>query len=173
MSPKLIPGHGEITLQTEPQSEQDVIALYSELVGMGVLRHLQPVFFSGFDFYDSYFEYVPTVASDLLKERLPGVEDLDIRDSEGVAEFKLTADSILADVVSEVKKWGDMNFLVCWEVGKDRKVGGNAITFTECEDAVERRYHGVTHLARLESGGDHTIFVLALSQLLRTITADE
>lgn len=172
MSPQLLPGIGEITLQTEPQAEQDVIALYGELVGMGVLRHLQPVYFSGFDFYDSFFQYVPSVAPESLKERLPGVDDVDVREAEGVAEFKLTADSVLADVVSEVKKWSDMKFLVCWEVGKDRTAGGNAITFTECENAVDRRYHGVTHLARLETGGEHTVFVISLSHLLRAMTAE-
>jgi hypothetical protein len=172
MSPRLLPEVGEITLQTEPKAEQDVIALYGELVGLGLMRHLQPVYFSGFDFYDSYFQYVPSVAPDVLKEKLPGVDDVDIRETEGVAEFKLSADSILADVVSEVKKWSDMKFLVCWQIGKDRAAGGNAITFTECEDAVDRRYHGVTHLARLETGGDHTVFVISLSDLLRAMTAE-
>jgi len=172
MSPRLLSGVGEITLQTEPKAEQDVIALYGELVGLGLMCHLQPVYFSGFDFYDSYFQYVPSAAPDALKERLPGVDDVDVREAEGVAEFKLVADSVLADVVSEVKKWSDMKFLVCWEIGKDRSAGGNAITFAECENAVDRRYHGVTHLARLETGGDHTVFVISLSDLLREMAAE-
>ncbi|SER29789.1 Histidine kinase-, DNA gyrase B-, and HSP90-like ATPase [Streptomyces sp. yr375] len=173
MSPKALPGFDDITLQTQPKSEQDVIALFSELVGIGALRHIQPVFYSGFDFYDSYFQYVPSLTHENVRERLPGVDDTDVRDDEGVAEFKVSADMVLADVVAGVKKWTDMKFMVCWDIGKDRKSAGNEITFSECEGAVDRRYHGVTHLARLQSGGDHTIFVIALSSFLRIMSAEE
>ncbi|MYS36416.1 histidine kinase/DNA gyrase B/HSP90-like ATPase [Streptomyces sp. KhCrAH-43] len=173
MSPKSLPGFDHITLQTQPQSEQDVIALYSELVGMGALRHLQPVFYSGFDFYDSYFQYSPSDTHENVRSKLPGVDDTDVRDDEGVAEFKVSADMILADIVAGVKKWTDMKFLVCWEIGKDRKSGGNEVTFSECESAIDRRYHGVTHLARLQSGGDHTIFVISLSHFLQIMATEE
>ncbi|MEV5932498.1 ATP-binding protein [Streptomyces sp. NPDC052079] len=173
LSPKLLVGFDEITLQTRPQSEQDVIALYSELVGLGAFRHLQPVFYSGFDFYDSYFQYVPSLTHLDVRDRLPGIDDVDIREKEGVTEFKLTADSILTDVVAGIKQWTDMKFLVCWEVGKDKKSGGNEVTFTACEESVERKYHGVTHLARLQSGGDHTIFVISLSDFLRIMAAED
>ncbi|MEU9844408.1 hypothetical protein AB0C69_34925, partial [Actinomadura sp. NPDC048032] len=173
MSPRSLPEFGDIVLQTIPKSEQDVIALFSELVGMGVYRHLQPVFYSGFDFYDSYFEYTPSLVHDRLRSILPGEEDVDIRDREGVAEFKLTADSIISDVVASVKKWTDMKFLVCWEVGKDRASGGQEISFQECDGAIDRMYHGVTHLARLQSGGDHVIFVISLSDCLRKLTAED
>ncbi len=173
LSPKALPGFEEITLQTRPQSEQDVIALYSELVGLGAFRHLQPAFYSGFDFYDSYFEYAPSLTNASVREKLTGIDDVDVRDKEGVAEFKLTADTILADVVAGIKQWTDMKFMVCWDVGKDKSSGGNEVTFTECDEAIERRYHGVTHLARLQSGGDHTIFVVSLSDFLRTMMTEE
>lgn len=173
MSPKALPGFDDIILQTQPKSEQDVIALYSELVGMGIFRHLQPVFYSGFDFYDSYFEYDPSIVNESVRSKFPGVDDTDVRDNEGVAEFKISADMILTDIVNETKKWHDMKFLVCWEVGQDRKSGGNEITFSECGGAVDRRYHGVTHPARLQSGGDHTIFVISLSDFLRIMAAEK
>ncbi|MCZ7472771.1 ATP-binding protein [Micromonospora sp. WMMC273] len=173
LSPGALPEFGEIALQTEPQSEQDVIALYNELVGMGILRHLQPVFFSGFDFYDSYFEYKSELSPTSVAERLPGTDELDPRHREGVAEFKLTADSILADIVAGVKQWTDMTFLVCWKIGTDKKSGGDEVTFAECDSPIDRRYHGVTHLARLQSAGEATVFVIALADFLRIMATEE
>lgn len=173
LNPSFIPEFGDIALQTQPESEQDVIALYNQLVGMGLLRHLEPVFFSGFDYYDSYFQYIPDSVDPAVKEKLPGVADVDQRNLEGVAEFKLVGDSVLDDVVATIKQWNDMIFLVCWEVGRDKRVGGDDVTFTECTNSVDRRYPGVTHLARLQSGGDHTIFVIALKDFLRTMAAND
>lgn len=167
----LVPGHlpefGNIRLATEPASEQDVIALFSELVGMGVLAHLRPVFYSGFDYYDSFFEYIGSDVHSRLKELLPGVDDVDEREREGVAEFKFSADSLLDDVVASIKRWTDMTFLICWEIGRERRaVGGDEMTIDVPADTTSRRYHGITHIARLQSGGEHTVFVVALKDLL-------
>ena len=49
---------------------------------------------------------------------------------------------------------------MCWEIGKDRKYGGDEITFTEPGGASDRPYHGVTHLARLQTGGEHTVYLM-------------
>ncbi|WP_406177195.1 ATP-binding protein [Streptomyces canus] len=169
LSPAYLPNFGEICLRTEPASEQDVIALYSELTGLGVFRHFKPVFYSGFDFYDSYFEYSPESVDRTVRRLYPGEDDLDVRAMEGVAEFKYRGDSVIEDVVRSVKRWTDMTFLVCWDIGKDRKYGGDEITFTEPGSASDRLYHGVTHLARLQTGGEHTVFVISLKDLMRRL----
>ncbi|BBZ03839.1 hypothetical protein MCHIJ_32760 [Mycolicibacterium chitae] len=173
LNPRHIPGFGDIQLATEPVSEQDVIALFNELVGMGILCHLRPVFYSGFDYYDSYFEYAEAVTDSQVRELLPGITDVDEREREGVAEFKFNADSIIDDIVASIKKWTDMTFLLCWEIGKNqRSLGGDEITIDEPSDPASRRYHGITHIGRLQSGGDHTVFILALKDFLRIVSAD-
>jgi hypothetical protein len=165
--PAEIPGFSTISFQTEPQCEQDVIALFSELVGIGVLRQFKPVFFSGFDFYDSFFDYVPSDASQIVKERLPGEGEIDPRDASGVAEFKFHGDWLLDDLVSGVKRWEDMKFLVCWSVGKEiSQKGGDEISFQIADDSTDRQFHGVTHVATLQSAGSRSIFVISLSDLL-------
>jgi anti-sigma regulatory factor (Ser/Thr protein kinase) len=171
--PARIPDIGEISFRTIPESENDVISLFSELVGLGVLRHLKPVFFSGFDYYDSFFEYVPSDVDPRVKERLPGETEIDRRDSSGVAEFKFQGASLLDDIVSEKKRWEDMRFLVCWTTGKESvQKAGDEITFQQVGSPVDRRFHGVTHLARLKTGGARTIFVISLSDLLNTLASE-
>ncbi|MCV7174693.1 hypothetical protein, partial [Mycolicibacterium sphagni] len=137
------------------------------------LCHLRPVFYSGFDYYDSYFEYAEAVTDSQVRELLPGITDVDEREREGVAEFKFNADSIIDDIVASIKKWTDMTFLLCWEIGKNqRSLGGDEITIDEPSDPASRRYHGITHIGRLQSGGDHTVFILALKDFLRIVSAD-
>ncbi|MFJ6072311.1 ATP-binding protein [Streptomyces sp. NPDC093065] len=167
----VIPGYPQISFQTEPQCEQDVIALFGELVGLGILRHFRPVFFSGFDYYDSYFDYVPNEVSEIVVQKLPGEHEIDPRDSSGVAEFKLTGDSLLDDLLTGKKRWEDMKFLVCWTVGRpSTEKGGDEITFQRADDSASRQFHGVTHLATLQSAGVRNIFVIALSDLLDKLT---
>jgi hypothetical protein len=174
LSPSHIPEFGDIRLETEPASENDVIALFSELVGLGVLVHYRPVFYSGFDYYDSYFAYNIDVVPALVQEKLPGVVDVDERDLEGVAEFKFNADSLIEDTVAGVKRWNEMKFLICWDTGKlHRQYGGDEITFDPPVDAHNRRYAGITHLARLQSGGDHTVFVLSIKDFLKAMASDD
>lgn len=174
LSPSWLPGFGDLRMQTEPESEQDVIALFSELVGLGPFRHFRPVFYSGFDYYDSFFTYNPTDATDEMRSTLPGTDDTDERDREGVAEFKFVGDSIIEDVVANVKRWNEMTFVICWDIGKaQRLLGGDEVTFDEPVDAVNRRYHGVTHLARMQSAGEHTVFVIALKEVLRRLSTSD
>ncbi|MFE5918207.1 ATP-binding protein [Streptomyces sp. NPDC056468] len=166
-----IPGYPKISFQTEPQCEQDVVALYGELVGIGILRHFKPVFFSGFDFYDSYFDYVPAEASELVRQCLPGEHEIDPRDASGVAEFKLSGDSLLDDLLTGKKRWEDMRFLVCWSVGRSSlEKGGDEISFQAADDSTARQFHGVTHLATLQSAGIRNIYVISLSDLLSKLT---
>ncbi|MER6246063.1 ATP-binding protein [Streptomyces griseorubiginosus] len=171
--PSSVNGIGKISLLTEPESEQDVIALFSELVGMRVLSHFKPVFYSGFDYYDSYFRYVPGEACEEVTERLPGEEDVDPRDIDGVAEFKLFGDWIISDIVNKVKRWDDMRFLVCWKIGRQsRRSGGDEIYFNPVDNPVDRRFHGVTHLATLQSAGSRPVFVISLWDLLNAMNTE-
>jgi anti-sigma regulatory factor (Ser/Thr protein kinase) len=174
LSPSHLPGYGEIRLETEPDCEQDVVALFSELVGLGPLKHFRPVFYSGFDYYDSYFSYDLSAVPQSVSRVLPGVNEFDPRDIEGAAEFKFIGDSIIDDTIAEVKRWNEMRFLVCWSVGKvARELGGDEITFDPPSEPINRQYAGVTHLARLQSAGDHTLFVIALKDFLKALTVED
>ena len=84
-------GRGDLYFGSTPEVENDVIALFSELVALGALSQFEPVFFSDFDYYDSFFEYKP----DRVHRSYSGVFsrasiDLDERDLEGVAEFPVS-----------------------------------------------------------------------------------
>lgn len=174
MEPGRISGYPAIPLMSSPTEEQDVVALFNELLGLGVFAHIRPVFFSGVDAYDAFFKISPDQAADIVQERLPGLPDPPDRYLAGTAEFKLQGNDLVVDLVSEIKHWEDIQFLVCWETGgAERSVGGDRIFFSPAESPADRIYAGVTHLATLQSGGTRPVYVIALKDLLDALEPPE
>ena len=171
MTPQQLPGFGRIPLASTPEEEQDVVALFNELIGMGVLAHFRPTYFSGVDDYDGWVEIDPDATASQLEEVLPGLPELPARDRAGILEFKLNASDILEDVVNDVKDWTELELIVCWSIGIDgRDHGGDQIQFAATEAADERLYAGVTHLATLQSKGDVSVPVMELKTLLSKLS---
>lgn len=165
-------GFGPLGTSTVPTEEQDVVGLFFELIGLGVLRHLRPVYVSGVDDYDGWVVFEPEDVAPRLQAVLPGVPDLAGRDKEGVIEFKRLASDVIEDTANETKAWQEMRIIVCWEIGEDgRSFGGDTISFHEVDEADERRYAGVTHLATLQSKGDIAVFVMALKTVLAKLAS--
>jgi hypothetical protein len=172
MTPAVVDGFGEINFAAIPKEEQDVVALFNQLIGMGVLPQFLPVYLSGVDDYDGYFHYRPERVPDVVQERLAGEAVLDDRDKRGILEFKLDASEMLDNIVNRVKRWEEMDLLICWDLGQGgRQLSGDRIDFIEAESPVERRYAGVTHLATTQSGGQRELRVIALRPLLEKLAA--
>ena len=103
---------------------------------------------------------------------MPGIPELSGKDKEGVVEFKRLASDVIEDTANSTKTWHEMLLLVCWDIGQDgRAFGGDTITFHEVDEADERRYAGVTHLATLQSKGDSAVFVMELKTLLAKLAS--
>ncbi|MDQ5807041.1 MAG: ATP-binding protein [Actinomycetota bacterium] len=172
LTPASLDGFGEIAFGGTPKEEQDVVALFNQLIGMGVLPNYKPVYLSGVDDYDGFFHYRPGHTPDPVQDRMPGEMQLDDRDKRGIVEFKLHGSELLDNIVSGVKRWEEMDLLVCWEVGQtSRTLAGDRIDFIEAESPIERRYAGVTHLATTQSGGQRELRVLALRPFLEKMSS--
>lgn len=168
LEPPTTPDGTKIPLLSEPEGEQDTIAIFNQLLGLGLINCYQPVYFSGTDDYDAYFEYDSSLVSDFLKQALPGDEDLPESQKEGVAEFKFEASDLLQDIVNDTKVWTDIQYLVCWEIeNEERSMGGDLIQFSDISSTTDRRYAGVTHLASLQSMGQDPIYTISLKSLLQ------
>lgn len=168
IDPPTVPSGREIPLISEPEEEQDVVAVFNQLLGLDLLNCYKPVYFSGTDDYDAYFEYDSDSVPPTLKSVLPGDEDLPESQTEGVAEFKYEGTDLLQDIVNDTKSWSDMQFLVCWKIERDeRSMGGDVIQFSEVSSTTDRRYAGVTHLASLQSMGQEPIYTIALKEVLQ------
>ncbi|WP_418606196.1 hypothetical protein [Georgenia sp. SUBG003] len=157
---------------SEPMEEQDVVALFNELRGEGLLSQFEPVFFSGSYVYDSYLRYNPAAVSERIEAVLPGnTAALPNRLREGVAEFKFRAHDLLPNIVRELKQWSEIRWLVCWTAATtSRTQGGLTMHVSEVAEGDDA-YAGVTHIATLDAAGEAVIHVVALKTLLQKLGA--
>jgi len=163
------PEFEDITYLTEPQEEQDVVALFNELRGLGILPFYKPVFFSGSYVYDSYLEYDPSAVPDVVTHALPGQPDLPNRIRSGVAEFKFGAKDLLPDLVRSIKYWSEITWIVCWTAKEGSFSQGGLTLHVTAADEGDSPYAAVTHLATLDSAGEQVIHIVALSTLLKIL----
>jgi len=168
-SPTDLGEYGEIRLKNTPTQENDVIALFNQLVGGSLLKCFQPFFFSSSSDYDSYMSYEASEVPTELNQAYPGVAEIGDLYTDMVVEFKLEGKSILDHINKRDRSWTDIDLLICWKLGqKSYEDAGRLVTFDSDIDKNDRMYAGVTHLARVDDRGE-PIRVINLFDLVETM----
>lgn len=166
----------KISITSKPSREQDVIALFHELVSGGVIRGISTLATNESFTYDGLFR-VSFAGDDELflydSEINPlGVTEELIEEMSGkvteprVMEYKFSLDGLIADVASGDKNLSDIDLCVAWETGTDFKERFQITTFLLPENCDSRQFHGVTHmLSDIETGSRHCDLII-LSELV-------
>lgn len=161
----------EISISSEPQSEQDVIVLFNQLIAGGVIRGLKLLATSQVKQYDGVYKYVvrePLSNHVFDKKNNPlGVDELQFN-SEHVSppkilEYKYNLDALIHEFESEYKNEKDIHLVVTWEMGEEWKKKYDATSFLDLDSLHQRDYHGLTHM--LDSGTTK-FHVVALKELI-------
>ena len=162
-----MPDAGKLQFGSTPEAEQDVVALFNQLVGMRLLDCYTPVYFDETYIYDSYFDYSNANVNEILNSKYPG--NGDIEEESGVAEFKCEDHMLIEDVVNDTKNWTGIKFIVCWKIGRDkRSTSGDEIQFVEPASESDRDYSGITHIATANSAGEDPVYTMSLEKLLNS-----
>ena len=151
-----------VSITSAPTREQDVIALFNQLVAGGVIRGItvmstnerftyDGLFKVGFDLDPALYVYGeanPLGVSEEISEALSG------RVTEPrILEYKFSLDGLVEDFDSQEKNVVDVDLCVAWETGTLYKERYGITSLLIPENADQRQYHGVTHvLTDLESG---------------------
>ncbi|WP_213878587.1 ATP-binding protein [Pseudomonas sp. dw_358] len=166
-----------VSITSDPTREQDVIALFHQLIAGGVIRGLRIMSTNERFTYDGLFK----IAFDLKK-------DLYIYDDEinplGVSEetadallgavtdpmileYKFSLDGLIEDFESNDKNIKDIDMCIAWQTG-DLYLEKYGITSLLISDnASQRQYHGVTHVLHdLETGARHCDLII-LEELIK------
>lgn len=162
-----------VALLSTPQQEQDVIALFHELVGAGVLKGLRFFGTSQNDRYDSLFmiEYPKDFAIlfDGTKNRL-GIArafDLPYFSEPKVLEYKYSFDSLVDDFEKEEKFAKQIDLVVCWTAGTQYKAKFYLMPLLVGDEGSSRLTFGTTHQAYAIGSQNSPAFeVLVLEDLL-------
>lgn len=163
---------GNIALISVPQQEQDVIALFHQLVGLGVIKGIEFLATSQSDRYDSLYT-LNYPAEDSLRFS-KGVNPLGVGSSLSlpysseprVLEYKYDLDALIRDLSSDVKYAKHINLVVCWRATKQYKERYYLSSLLVGDEGTSRLTFGATHLAFPDGGQQPEFEVLVLEDLV-------
>lgn len=164
---------GKIALISAPQQEQDVIALFHELVGLSVVRGLEFLATSQSDRYDSlfYWNYPDDAKIRFAKEGNPlGVGSgisLPYHSEPKVLEYKYDLDALIRDFSTETKYPKHIDLVVCWQATKQYKERYFLNSLLIGDEGATRHTFGATHQAFPAGSNQLEFEVVILEDLLR------
>lgn len=134
-----------------PNSEQDVVAAFHQLVGMGVVQGVRFLCTSEHDQYDG--AYVLRYGDEKIHgfdatDRPLGVSRRLISQKESkpfVLEYKFDLDGLISDFEREVKSPNQINGIVCWEIGKSYQEHYSIRSYLIGDEGTGRQLFGATH----------------------------
>ena len=177
----------KIAITSVPTREQDVIALFNQLIAGGVVRGIRIMSTNERTTYDSLFKIVISnnrdvqlfdkthnplgVSEDVLDEMLQDKEE--IVSGPQVLEYKFSVDGLVEDIDSGLKNTSDIDLVVAWEAGE--RYRDNFIIESLVVDGNEslRQYHGVTHQLHSANTGEHVCNMILLKDLMMYLNNSE
>ena len=153
-------------ITVDPDTEQDVIALFSALLARRALRGYEMVALSGFNQYDGLIHILTD--SDDVKDDTDVFSIRNHEEARGgdyrVLEFKLQFESLLDDFASRKKRPQDIDLLVCWTL-PEMNVDRGRLSYTYGSRNDFRQTYGMTHLW-VDDGGTNSIPIICLKHFM-------
>lgn len=150
-----------ISITSTPTREQDVIALFHELLSGGVIRGLHTMSTNERFTYDGLYRLAYEDDEEMYEyaekenplgivgEALAGI--VGKTTSTFVLEYKYSLDGLIADLLSQDKNIQDIDLCVAWEMGEDWTERYSIRSLLIPENIPDRQFHGVTHALHDES----------------------
>jgi len=166
--------NGEIlAFISKPQQEQDVIALFHELIGFGVLKGFRIFATSQSDKYDSLFymehDDQSPIYFDKLTNRLGITRSIPVpyQSEPKVLEYKYSFDSLIDDFDKELKFEKHIDLVVCWQIDKKYRERFYLQSLLIGDEGSSREIYGSTHQAfSIGSQQQSSFEVIVLEDLL-------
>ena len=171
----------EISVTSEPSREQDVIALFNQLVAGGVIRGIKIVGTHEMMTYDGAYRIrvgpnyddhafdeesnplgVPATSLEEFREIKPdGFVSTELK----VLEYKYSINGLISDITTGDKKAADIDLLIAWEAGTEYTKYFELRSFLLEDGRENREYHGVTH-GLFDEHGHHVMDAILLKDLI-------
>jgi hypothetical protein len=158
-----------LRLVSIPKEEQDVIALFHELVGMGIIRGL--LFYStGYNAkYDGLYKYEYGTEDAYDPGRnFWGVDGRTAPGESGslVVEYKYSLDGLIRDFEKNEKNPQEIDLLICWDIGTAFKRRYDIVPYMIGQEGGTRENFGATHALYVESRHTKLLEVVCLKDFL-------
>ena len=157
----------EISISSEPQTEQDAIVLFSQLLAGGVIRGIKLLSTSQVNQYDGLYKFVvaPPTENHVYDEVLNplGVLIENVRPTVSkprVLEYKYNLDALIHEFENGEKQERDVSLVVVWDIGKEWSRNYEITSLLDVENLHHRQFHGITHVLHTNSGGRFDAIVM-------------
>ncbi len=142
--------------RSEPQVEQDVVALFNQMLSAGIVRGIQMLSSSQHEQYDGLFRRVfnspiRDFAYDprsnplgVSPNYLPSDDKSLVLPIE-VLEFKYSLDSLVEELSMQEKEARALSLVIAWEMGDKWNQRYSVVSYLINHNIRHREYHGVTH----------------------------
>lgn len=175
---------GYLPTTSVPRSEQDVVALFNQLLSTGVIRGIEIISSSQYEQYDSLYRFVlePPFSKyefdeslnplGVIKEALP-LSDERIPGRVEVLEYKLKLDDLIEEFANEYKDANTINLVVAWDMGTKWKSIYSVTSYLTRRNVHHRKNHGVTHRFENAVHGGGVFYAIILESLVNYLNDPE
>lgn len=170
----------KISITSMPTREQDVIALFNQLIAGGVIRGIKIMSTNERMTYDSLYKIIITnrsnlqlfdceinplgIVDDVFEEMLADREEFVSEPK--VLEYKYSLDGLIEDIESGIKNTSDINLVVAWEAGDRYKDNYNIESLLISGNEIIRQYHGITHRLHSINANERVCDLILLKDLI-------
>lgn len=173
----------KISITSIPTREQDVIALFNQMIAGGVIRGLRIMSTNERTSYDGLYRIVIEepidqhnydektnplgISENSIPEKLPLVTDPKI------LEYKFNMDALFEDISNGNKNSNDLDLLVVWESGSNYQEHYKITSLLDPDNLNQRSYHGITHIATNTNSEQKEFDIIILSELIKFLNNRE
>lgn len=157
----------ELPIRSMPRVEQDVVALFNQMLSSGIVRGVQILSTSQYKQYDGLFriKLEPPFAKYIYSSNNPlGIDKgifsgaiESIISKVQVLEYKYILDDLIEEFQTGEKNPDEINLVIAWEVGTMWKADLEIVSYLDERNVHLRTFHGFTH-AFYRSGQHHPVF---------------
>ncbi len=165
-----------VSITSKPTREQDVIALFHQLIAGGVIRGINVMSTNERFTYDGLFKITFDLEADLYAYSADtnplGVPLQVARSLKGkvtdpkVLEYKYSLDGLVEDFDDQEKNIKDIDLCVSWVTGEAYKGRYGITSLLIPENADQRQFHGATHILTDIDAGTKLCYLIILSDLV-------
>ncbi|WP_143132148.1 hypothetical protein [Methylobacterium sp. 174MFSha1.1] len=166
----------ELPIRSEPLVEQDVVALFNQMLSSGVIRGVQLIASSQYNQYDGLYRIRmdPPFEKFVRNDINPlGIDSNHLSGDEPyvskvkVLEYKYNLDGLVEELQSGVKNVNDIGLAVAWNIGKKWREMFDVTSLLDEDTVHHRKIHGTTHSFTHSVSGLYAFEAIILHDLVR------
>lgn len=166
----------KISITSAPTREQDVIALFNQLIAGGVIRGIRVMSTNERFTYDGLFKISFDLDGDKFiysKDENPlGINAETANALNGITsepkilEYKYSLDGLVEDLDTGDKNIKDISLCIVWSTGDLYKERFGITSLLIPENRDQRQYHGITHVLCDMESGNKLLDLIVLDELI-------